>query len=485
MNLGTSLHWVSKKMKDKICLVEDGVEVSYSELWRKIKLLAKAFLKIGIKENDKIVIFLPNCKEFIFSFYALSRINAIGVPLNPQLTSFELTKIFADCMPQGIITSSLLYSKKMVSYFKVKYIFIIDGNFKKGQKDVHGFEELYSIGENSSLSDFNTSNEQIATINYTYRGTGEPLGAVLTHGNYHHGAIGYVRLTELVTSQRVLLVTPISHIFTLVSCVIVPLLRGATVVIMKSFIPSHVFRIIEEQKIDFIIAVPTVYISLLRNYDKNKYNIGTLKYGITGGSYLPFELYKEIKRKMDIELLQGYGLTETMPITCNPRLKNKPASLGVPGHEVKIRIINKNGKDAGLGEKGEIVVGGPTVMRGYYNKDGENKAYFKNGWFWTGDYGWIDEDGYVYFEGMKKDIVKIGGNNVDMNEVKAVLASYPGVKSVELDIVWDYLWGNLLNARLKVTHRKKIDEKKLRSFCVNRLAVYKLPKRIFVIHTKG
>ncbi|MBU4589743.1 MAG: acyl--CoA ligase [Candidatus Omnitrophica bacterium] len=486
MNLGTSLHWVSRKMQDKICLVEGDKKVSYSQLWRNIETIAKAFLKIGIKEKDKIVIFLPNCKEFVYSFYALARINAISVPLNPHLTSFELKKIFNDCRPKGIITSSSLYNKKIGLIFKgKKHIVIVDEGLKETNGKVYRLKELYSIGKRGRLPDFNTSNKQLATINYTYRGTGRPLGAMLTHGNYHHGAIGYVRLTEVVTSQRVLLLIPISHIFTLVSCVIVPLLRGATVVILKPFIPSHVFRTIEKHRIDFIVAVPTVYISLLRNYDKNKHDISSLKYGITGGSYLSTDLHKEIRKKMDIELLQGYGLTETMPITCNPRSKNKPDSLGIAGHEVRVRVVDKKGADLPCGKRGEILIGGPTVMCGYYNKNGENKKYLQKGWFWTGDYGCIDKDGYVYFKGLKKDIVKIGGNNVDLKEVRNVLDSFHGVKGVRLNTVKDDLWGHQMHAEVDVASKKDITEKTVRSFCRDRLAIYKIPKEITVTEGKN
>ena len=470
MNLGASLHWVSTKMKDKVCLIEGSTEVSYSQLWEDIEGLAKSFLKIGIKENDKVVIILPNCKEFIYSFYGLARINAISVPLNTYLTPYELNKIFKDCSPKVIITTYDLYKKKIYPILNRDILIIlIDELLEKRADNLFELKNLLAKGRKGKLPGFSASNNQIATINYTYRGRGEPMGAVLTHGNYHHGVIGYIRLTKLTTSQRVLLITPMSHIFTLVSCVIVPLLRGATVIIMKSFIPSHIFKAIEDHKIDFIIAVPTIYISLLRNYKKGKFDISSLKYGITGGSYLSEVINKEIKEKMGIELLQGYGLTETMPITCNPRSKNKAMSLGVPGHEVKLKIIN-----------GEILVGGPTVMKGYYNKNGENKEYLKDGWFKTGDLGYVDEEGYVYFKGLKKDIIKVGGNNVDLNEVKDVLNLFPGAENVHLDIVEDELWGHRIHAEMSISSGKDITEKEVKVFCSEKIALYKIPKKILI-----
>ena len=474
MNLGTSLHWVSTKMRDKVCLIEGSVEVSYYRLWENIERLAKGFLKIGIKQNDKVVIILPNCKEFIYSFYGLARINAISVPLNTYLTSYELDKMFKDCDPKVIITTYAIYKKKIAPITINKNILIIltDESLEPGKDGIFELRDLLAKGRTGKLPRFSANNNQIATINYTYRGLGEPLGAVLTHGNYHHAAIGYLRLTKVVTSQRVLLITPMSHIFTLVSCVIVPLLRGATVVIMKTFIPSHIFKAIEEHKIDFMIAVPTIYVSLLKNYEKGRFDISSLKYGITGGSYLSESLNKEIKEKMGIELLQGYGLTETMPITCNPHSRNKAGSLGIPGHEVKVKIVD-----------GEILIGGPTVMKGYYNKNGENKKYLKDGWFKTGDLGYIDEEGYIYFKGLKKDIIKVGGNNVDLNEVKGVLSSFPGVRKVSLNIAEDALWGNRIEAEMEIFSKEEITEKMVKLFCSERIALYKIPKKIVLILT--
>jgi long-chain acyl-CoA synthetase len=457
-------------MKDKVCLIEGGHEATYSELWKNIEGLAKAFLKIGIKENDKAVIFLPNCKEFIYSFYGLARINAISVPLNTYLTTYELDKIFKDCAPKAIISTYALYKKKIVPKSgKNIIIVLVDEPLEDCGRNVFEVKKLLAKARGGKLPCFSASNNQIATINYTYRGLGKPLGAMLTHGNYHHGAIGYLRLTRVTTNQRILLVTPMSHIFTLVSCVIVPLLRGATVVIMKTFIPTHIFKAIEEHKIDFVIAVPTIYISLLRNYERGCFDIATLKYGITGGSYLPEDIHREIKKEMGIELLQGYGLTETMPIACNPRSRNKPGSLGVPGHEVKVKIVD-----------GEILVGGPTIMKGYYNRNGENKAYLKDGWFHTGDLGYIDEEGYIHFKGMKKEIIKVGGNNVDLNEVKGVLNLFPGVEDVRLNIVEDELWGHRIHAEITVSSKKEITEKEVKAFCSERIALYKIPKKIII-----
>ena len=272
-----------------------------------------------------------------------------------------------------------------------------------------------------------------------------------------------------------------SHIFTLVSCVIVPLLRGATIVIMRNFIPRHIFKAIEEYKVDFIISVPTVYNSLLKNFKKGKFNITTLKCGITGGSYLSLDMHKKIKEDMGIELFQGYGLTETMPISCNPKARNKPESLGIAGHEVEVQVVNEQGEKNQPNSIGEILIGGPTVMRGYFNNDEANKLYLKEGWFYTGDYGRIDNEGYIYFDSLKKNIAKIGGYAVDLKEVQETLSGHPGVIATKLNVTKDDLWGSLLNAEITLNNNSKsVTEKGLKSFCADRLALYKIPRNIII-----
>lgn len=195
---------------------------------------------------------------------------------------------------------------------------------------------------------------------------------------------------------------------------------------------------------------------------------------------MPLEMHKKIKKEMGVELFQGYGLTETVPVTCNPRLWNKPESLGIPGRNMKVEIINEKGEMVPYGVKGEIVIGGPSVMKGYYNRNGENKKFIKDGWFYSGDYGWKDEDGYVYFDGLKKDIIKVGGNNVDLNEVKEVLKSFPGADDVRLNTIEDELWGHKIHAEMVISSKREVTEKEIRVFCSKKIALYKIPKKISI-----
>ena len=307
---------------------------------------------------------------------------------------------------------------------------------------------------------------------------------MLTHGNYIYGAAGYIRLVAPSLDQRFLLVMPISHIFTLIGCVIVPLLRGSTIVIMKKLIPNRIFKAIEQYKIDFLVSVPTVYQVLLSNYDGERYDISSLKYGISGGSAMGLELYRELKEKMGFEVLQGYGLTETLPISCNPKSKIKPDSVGIIGRGAILKIVDENGCEKSIGESGEILIGGVSVMKGYFRRAKETGEVLIDGFVRTGDYGSLDKEGYLYFEKAVKKISKVGGDTVDLKEVEDVLLSHPDIMDAKLITKSDNLWGEIIEAEVGLDHNKDVSEKEIMSFCRERLASYKIPRRVRINRRK-
>lgn len=484
MNFSSLINQISKRLPNKVAIIEDGQFITYKELWQRIECLTNSFLELGLKKDDRVAIILPNCKEFIWTFFALLRANIIAIPISQRLTAFELDKIFSNCNPNAVVINSTNLLKildKKKSLLNNRLVIAADSKEDLKPRDL-SFLLLTSLYKPKKLrpiqKEWTTSLEQVASINYTYRGYGYPLGAMLTHGNYIHGAAGYIRLVDPSLNQRFLLILPISHIFTLIGCVVVPLLRGSTVVIMKNIIPSKIFKAIGQYKIDFLVSVPTIYQILLKNYDSKKYDLSSLKFGITGGAPMGLELYKELKGKMGFEIRQGYGLTESMPVTCNPKLRIKPSSIGVPGHEVKVKIIDEDGNEKINGELGEILIGGPTVMKGYYGLDKETRDVLKDGWVWTGDFGRLDEEGYLYFETVKKDIAKVGGDTIDLKEVEGVLLTHSDIISAKVITKPDNLCGEIIEAEVKVRDVRDIDEKKLKSFCSGRLAAYKIPRRI-------
>ena len=495
MNLAMSLYRVSRKIPDKIALIEDDKKISYKDLWEIIERLSKAFLKVGLKEEDRVAIILPNCKEFIFSFYALLRINAIGVPLKDNFTCYEIEGIFDNCKPKAIITTSSFVAKAIKGKNRLlngRIVITIDEDKDKiatvydktspycKWRDLFSFNQLSKIGDNAKGGINGSSDGQIASINYTYRGYGYPLGAVLSHDIYYNSAIAFKNLLTPLSIKCGLLLLPMAHIFPLVGGVIFPLLMGASVVIMNNFIPSHIFRVVDNLQVDYLLGTPTIYSIFLKNYNNKKYRLNSIKHAISGGSFLPIELHSKVREIMGLYLMQGYGLTECAPVICNALGSIKFYSLGVSWNDnVEIKIVDKNDRQVPTNKTGEILIRGPIIMDRYYGDRESTNQVIKDEWFYTGDYGWMDEEGYLFFKGTNK-IVKIGGCAVDLVEVKNTLLSHPLVLQASINVTPDDLWGSLIGAEVCVEGNGSISEREIKTFCSERLAPYKIPRKIIV-----
>ena len=491
MNVSSLLKRTAGRYPSNIAIVEDERKISYERLWQEIEALSNAFRSIGIRKNTRVAILLPNCKEFIYSFFALLNINAIAVPLKLQMTCWELAGMFKNSSPNCIILDSALLNKVLrdrPALLMGKTIAVKEGKREIRIFDKHGYlkestvyalDDLFAMNIGDSVKDrkvVHTHPKQIASINYTYRGYGYPLGAMLTHNHYIHGAIRYIKLVEIQADMRILLLLPVSYIFPLVGCVFVPFLAKATCVMVPGLNPKKIFQAIEKHKINSLACTPSLYEFLLKHYDAAQHDISSLQFGISGGDYMPLELHNRIKTKMGVDIIQGYGLTETLPVTCNPRWGNRPETLGITGHDVKIKIVDESGVKCRPGEIGEIAVQCPSLMLGYYKAPKETKDAIKGEWFHTGDYGRVDQDGYVYFEGLKKGIVKVGGNAVDIAELRTRMLSVKQIKDVQLDIQKDGILGHkIIGTVVPREDMDNFDVRDLRRVLREQISVYKVP----------
>jgi long-chain acyl-CoA synthetase len=482
MNLFSLLRDVSNSISTKAAILENGQEITYGELWDRIERLSGAFYKIGIKENFKVVLAFPNNSEFIYCLLALLKINAIISPVSPELTPFELKGIFHNLNPHAIITPSASIEKVINEYpdiFEDKILISQGDVVSKGRAKRHyKLRELYK--ETSyRINNPETPPEQTATINYTYRGMGSPLGAMLTHSNYAEGVLAYVENTRMAPTHRIMSLLPPFHVYPLVGCTFAPLLCGATVVILRNIIPRAVLSCIENFKVNHFTAVPSIYALLSRYFGPKYYELSSLKCCITGGSYMHPDLQEDIKVKMGLEVYQGYGLTECLPVTWNRFESNRAGSLGLPLRaDFYIQIVAEDGKKCETGQVGEIKIQSPTVMQGYLNRKEETGRVLLNRWFYTGDNGYLDKDGYLYFSGLKKNITKVGGNMVDLQEVKDVLLSHPMISRVDVYPKEDGLWGHIIAVKIYLIGNEQLSESDIRSFCSKRLSRHKVPKNI-------
>jgi long-chain acyl-CoA synthetase len=281
------------------------------------------------------------------------------------------------------------------------------------------------------------------------------------------------------SEQRVLSLLPLHHFYPLVGCVLAPLISGATVVISRNFMPRSILKTIDNLKVDRLTAVPSIYVLLLQHYRKNEYNLSSLTCSLTGGAYMPFEVQASIKTQMGLEVIQGYGLTECFVVTWNQHEYSQSGTLGLPfRQDVQIRIMGDNGECRYIKEVGEIAVKTPTIMQGYYDRREETKSVLREGWLYTGDYGYLDEKQYLYFSGLKKNITKVGGNIVDLKEVQNVLLSHPAILDAIVHPQEDDLWGHVVATEIVLHRNCELTEKEVKDFCGRMLSRYKIPRMI-------
>ncbi len=371
------------------------------EFKQKIIKAANFLEKSGIKKNYLVPIFLENSVDFICCFLGLVKIGAKPIPIKLEYRKFELDEIFKNSQPQAIIAEAS-HLKIIKPYLSQKIVILREnGKIKLHQKTTKKIKP-------AKISD------EIASINYTYRGYGYPLGAMVPHVQYIHGAKVLQAGLQAKPKEKMLVILPMSHIFTLVGCIFVPIFHEITSVISNTMHPRKIFELINEFNINHITAVPEIYL-LLEKFKNMAGKLLSLKVFVCGGSSLSSEDYYRIKKAFNIDLLHGYGLTEFTPASRNIRGKARAGTVGPLCENVECRIVSKNKNKAG-----EILLKTGNMFRGYYKNPEITEEAFEGDWFKTGDIGKI-EDAHLIFEKEKKKTRKVNGNMVDLEELERII----------------------------------------------------------------
>ncbi len=485
MNIASLLYQSSQEFGGKTAIIDGGKETSYEELWSIIEKLSKAFYCIGIKDDQRVLLVLPNSSEFIYCFFALLKINVIVTPLSPDLTPYEFKCVFENIQAHAIITIPKLIEKIFGEYPALLDDKIIIMHGEASTENLlqrhYKLSKLYSISENRKDGNIDEKRDHTATISYTYRGYGYPLGAMLTHENYVESVVAYIENTRMSYNHRVLSFLSLSHVYPLVGCVLAPLSCGATIVLSNNYMPRSIIGLIEDLKINYFTAVPSIYRLLMRSANIRSHQLCSLVRCLTGGAYMSREFLEEIQDAIGVEVQQGYGMTECLLIAINPCDNNKRGTLGLPFRDnYLIRIVHDSSFPKGTSDAGEVVVKAPTVMQGYFNQHSETQEVLRDGWLHTGDYGYLDSEKYLHFLGVKKNIAKVGGNLVDLQEVRSVLLSHPMVSNAFVCAKEDKLWGHLIKADISSTRNGELREAEVRFFCGKKLSQYKIPREISI-----
>ena len=487
-----------------------GAELTFGELKRQSDRLAASLAEMGIVKGDRVGIMLPNCPQYIIAAFAILRIGAIVVNINPSYTAREYVIIAVDSGARLLVTLDAL------------------APLAQGVKDRTPIERIVvtSLAEYSAAgapaphvadtvplarlvapraapawpalapSPFEIDSRDLAVLQYTGGTTGTPKGAMLTHGNVFANVIQTEAWTNpayvYARNERYLVVIPYFHIYAFTVCMMTGVRVGALQIIHPKYDPDLVLASIRDLRPTLFPAVPTLFVSLLNHPKVSEYGLERVRNFNSGGAPCPVEVLEEWERRFGRPLNEGYGLSETSPVThTTPQLaRRRIGTIGLPLTDTDIKIVDlEHGtRELAAGEVGELCISGPQVMKGYWNKPEETAAALRRGpdgrtWLHTGDIASIDSDGFTSIVQRKKDMIIVDGFNVYPSEVESILYLHPAVRLAAVIGVPDKYHGEVVKACIALKPGATVTAAEMIEHCRTSLTEYKVPRQIEVRDT--
>ena len=447
---------------------------SYADLDDNVIAYANYLKDKGIKKGDKVILNAGNCPEFLFLYCGIVRNAAIVVPVNPMLTTPELTFIANDSDAKWMVIQEGVM---------LKHGYTVEGLAESlGVKILVLNDDMLKDAAAASRDDFDLVENvnDVSTFLYTSGTTGQPKAAMLSHHNLVTNAWQDAVMLQMYEEDVFMCVLPMFHVFAFTTSILIPLFKGTSTVIVETFTPKAVISELLEKRVNIFLAVPAMYMVLIEAA-KNNIKFPDLRIAVCGGSTLPVEIYRLTKELVGLPIIEGYGLTEGSPAcTFNPTYGvQKAGSIGVHIPEITVRVGGEHDEELPAGEVGELLIRGENVMLGYYKRPEETAHTLRNGWLHTGDLAKMDEDGYFYIVDRIKDIVVVAGLNVYPREVEEVLYQYPAIKDAAVIGEPDQLRGEILVAHVVLKEdAEEVKDSELIAWLKERLAAYKIPRRI-------
>jgi fatty-acyl-CoA synthase len=474
------LEYAANVYGDKEALFDLTTKFTFSQIKRDADRFAAALKRRGFKRGDRLAVSLPNWYETVVIFFAAAKIGATLVPFNPNYKAHEVNHILRNSEPKAAIVSEEFERNTGIkeALFMVPEIFTVRFNWGDlpSYQDLMGTESIETVE-----SDIDVNND-IFCILYTSGTTGVPKGVMIPYRSVVQSA--NVMGEELYWSEKDVLIlpSPLFHIFGMAVNLFCAIFAGTRIVLLEKFNPRETLHLIEKEKVTILNGVPTMFIKLLETEDFASYNLSTLRTGVVGASPIPASKVKEIRDRLGINLCQSFGITETVSVTLTPyddNEKNITETLGKPLPGVKLRIVDEHRQPLSAGEKGEIAIKSFGTMKGYYKLPEQTASVIDHeGWYYTGDLGILDDQGYLKFIGRKKEMIIRGGFNIYPQEIEAVLAKHPIVVDSAVIGLPDETLGEIVCAVVQLKSGEQSNEEEIKSYLKEHIAIFKVPGKV-------
>lgn len=470
---------IRQKNNSKVAIKKGNKEINYKQWYKQSKVLEQEMYPF-IKSSKNIAIFLPNSIEYAISYFSILFANRIVVPIGVQTMAPELCSTLTYCEIDLIITSSMFLDKLKERLREYSYditILIIDGTpvIQTGQK--------HCPVPKSDLI-FPKSEDDVAIMLHTSGTTSMPKRVMLSNRNIIKNIESNIQSLELTNNDKTLISIPMYFGYCNTAQFLTQVYLGSSIYIYDGlFMPNVFFKIVQEEKITNFTAVPSILLMILNYRYHDKYDISSLKYIFFGGSSIPKQKLSLIMDKFStIGFVQTYGQTEASPritalLPCDAY--RKLGSVGKPIKNVNVSIRDDAGNEVAQGQVGEVAVKGPNVMKGYYKREDITEQTIIDGWLYTGDLGFLDNEGYLYLTGRKKNMIISGGINIYPEEIEEILLLHQNVLEVCVLSESHPLLGEVPIAKIVLRDKQYVPD--FKKYCEDKLAAYKIPTKFYFV----
>lgn len=505
------LEQTAARMPRQRALIYFGADITYAELLNHVNRVAAGLQALGVKKGDRVAMMMPNCPQFVIAYFGALKAGAIITATSPIYTPREAGHQWKDAGASVVIVDRrLLRIVKAVrpelpalkhvveiglrDYYPANFTALKHSLKTRPKAPARTVARLAQQTPPIPWRDFLSVAKtprpvvvkpaDIACLQYTGGTTGSSKGAMLTHANLVINA-HQTRQWLAANSEGpdvMVAALPLFHIYAMTCIMICSVMTGGAVVLLPRFELKAALNIIRKYHPTFFHGVPTMYVAFNNAPNVERYGFKSLRVCMSGGAPLPVEVRQKFEELTGGKLVEGYGLTESSPVThTNPPeglLKTGSIGMPIPNTEVRIVDIENGTRDLPLGEAGEIIIRGPQVMKGYWNKPEETAKVLRDGWLYTGDIAKKDADGYYYIVDRKKDLIIAGGYNIYPREVEEVLFEHPKIKEAVVVGMPDQYRGETVKAFIVLHEGKTVTPEEIQAFCRERLAAYKVPRQV-------
>lgn len=494
------------KYPDRPALIFFGRHISYRALAGLVNRFANALVALGVQKGDRVALHLPNSPQFVIAYYGALRAGAVVSTLSPLYTESELVHQLNDCGAETVITLTSTYTRvktiqpstpinnvivtniKELFPWHLKMLFTLLRERKEGHRagvegaDLYLQRLLRRSPDTPPPVDVRAGD--LALLQYTGGTTGLPKAAMLTHRALVSNVIQAARwnTTAEEGTEIFLAVLPFFHLYAQQIAMNQAIYLGATLIVLPRYERKSLLRAIDRYRPTLFPGVTTLYAKLMEDSELGKHNLHSLKLCLSGAMALPQEVQEKFESISSGRLIEGYGMTETGPLThANPvKGKRKVGSIGLPITDTDARILSiEDGKtDLPIGQIGEICVRGPQLMLGYWNRPDETAKVIRDGWLHTGDLGKMDDEGFFFVVGRMKEMIIVGGFKVFPREVEELLYAHPKIKEAAVVGIKDARHGELPVAFIALREGQALTAAEITAYCRRQLASYKVPRQV-------